>query len=265
MNKILVPVDFSDASSNALSYAIQLFGASSLEITVLHIYGAKSSGALLLKNIDGMLENDARQKMTELLKNFQNEYPNVVFQPKIIKNYAVPTIVALSDSDKYDFVVMGTKGASGLKEVFMGSVAGGVVSKTSAPVIVVPKGHSFRPLEQILLAVSGDPFSDAKVVEPLRSIATLHKSKIKVLHIADKKTPQIEKALSAIEDLNPSVDYAFGTGDTNKDLNEYLMKDFSGLVCLIRSKKGFFDRLFKESVTLKQTFNSTVPLLILHD
>jgi nucleotide-binding universal stress UspA family protein len=56
MNKILVPVDFSDASSNALSYAIQLFGASSLEITVLHIYGAKSSGALLLKNIDGMLE-----------------------------------------------------------------------------------------------------------------------------------------------------------------------------------------------------------------
>jgi hypothetical protein len=141
--------------------------------------------------------------MTELLKNFQNEYPNVVFQPKIIKNYAVPTIVALGDSDKYDFVVMGTKGASGLKEVFMGSVAGGVVSKTSAPVIVVPKGHSFRPLEQILLAVSGDPFSDAKVVEPLRSIATLHKSKIKVLHIADKKTPQIEKALSAIEDPEP--------------------------------------------------------------
>ncbi|MGB5663294.1 universal stress protein [Eudoraea sp.] len=265
MNKILVPVDFSDASSNALSYAIQLFGASSLEITILHIYGVKSSGALIMKNIDGILEKDAKQKMDELLKNVQKEYPDVVFKPKIIKNYAVSAIAAMGDRGNYDFIVMGTKGASGLKEVFMGSIAGGVVSKTSAPVIVVPANHAYRPLEKIVLAVSGSPFSDAKVIEPMRKIATLHQSKIKVLHIADKKTPQIEKALSAIEDLNPSVDYAFGTGNTNKDLNEYLKKDFSGLVCLIRTKKGFMDRLLNESVTLKQTFNSPVPLLILHD
>ena len=147
----------------------------------------------------------------------------------------------------------------------MGSVAGGVVSKTSAPVIVVPDGHTYRPLEKIVFAVSDDPFSDSEVIGPLIKIADIHQSNIKVLHIADKKTPQIEKALDAMKGLNTSVDYAFGTGDTNKDLNEYLMKDFSGLVCLIREKKGFMDRLLNESVTLKQTFNSPVPLLILHD
>lgn len=265
MNKILVPVDFSDASSNALSYAIQLFKGSPLEITVLHIYGAKSSGALLMKNIDGVLEKDARNKMNELLQKVQKEHPDITLKPKLSNNYAVSAIVSLGNSGNYDFIVMGTKGASGLKEVFVGSVAGGVMSKTVAPVIVVPAGHTFRPLEKIVLAVSDNPFSDAKVLEPLRKIATMHQSNIKVLHIADKKTPQIEKALTAIEDLNPSVDYAFGTGDTNKDLKEYLMKDFSGLVCLIRSKKGFLDRLLKESVTLKQTFSSPVPLLILHD
>ena len=264
MNKILVPVDFSDASSDALAYAIRLFGASSLEITVLHIYGARST-ALLMKNIDDVLEKDAKRRMDELLENVQKEYPDVVFIPKVTKSYAVSAIAALGDTGRYDFIVMGTKGASGLKEVFMGSVAGGVVSKTTAPVIVVPSGHSFRPLEQIVFAVSDDPFSDAKVIAPLRKLATMHKSKIKVLHIADKKTPQIEKALTAIEDLNPSVDYAFGTGDVNKDLNNYLLTDFSGMVCLIRAKKGFMDRLLNESVTLKQTFNSPVPLLILHD
>ena len=61
------------------------------------------------------------------------------------------------------------------------------------------------------------------------------------------------------------MDYAFGTGKTNKDLNEYLLTDFPDMVCLIRGKKGFMDRLLHHSVTLKQTFNSTVPLLILHD
>ena len=265
MNKILVPVDFSDASSNALTYAIKLFGASSLEITVLHIFGIKSSGALLMKNIDGVLEKEAKIQMDNLLKSVHKDYPDVVFKPKITKNYAVSAIVSYGDSGKYDYIVMGTEGASGLKEVFMGSVAGGVVSKTTAPVIVVPKGHSFRPLDTILMAVSDHPFSDAKIMEPLRKIAKLHQSNIKVLHIADKKTPQIEKALSAIEDLKPSVDYAFGTGNIHKDLNEYLIKDFSGLLCLIRTKKGFMNRLLNESVTLKQTFDSPVPLLILHD
>lgn len=264
MTSILVPVDFSDTSANALSYAIQLFGPDSLEIAVLNVYGARST-ALLMKNIDGVLEQDARRRMDELLENFKKEYPEVVFKTKIIKQQAVPAISALADSGNYDYVVMGTKGASGLKEVFMGSVAGGVVSKTKTPVIVVPGDHSYRPLEKIVFAVSNNPFSDTKIIEPLREIATRHHSKIKVLHIADKKTPQIEKAMAAIEDLNPSVDYAFGTGKTSKDLNDYLMKDHSGMVCLIRSKKGFMDRLLNESVTLKQTFNSPVPLLILHD
>ena len=264
MTTILVPVDFSDTSTNALSYAIQLFGTGPLEITLLNVYGTRST-ALLMKNIDGVLEKDAKGRMAELLTHFREKYPNVVFTPKIVKNQPVPAITAMGDSGKYDFIVMGTKGASGLKEVFLGSVAGGVVSKTKAPVIVVPEDHTFLPLENIVFSVGNDPFSDVSVVEPLRKIANLHQSKIKVLHIAEKKTPQIEKALKAIEDLNPSVDYAFGTGKTSKDLDDYLTKDFSGMVCLIRSKKVFIDRLLSESVTLKQTFYSPVPLLILHD
>ncbi|PRX55419.1 universal stress protein [Flagellimonas meridianipacifica] len=265
MNKILVPVDFSDTSSNALLYAIQLFGESDLEITVLHTYGVQSTAALLMKNIDGVLEKDAKLEMDKLLNKFQKDFPDVVFSSKITKNSPISTIVALGDTGNFDFIVMGTKGASGLKEVFMGSVAGGVISKTSAPVIVVPDGHTFRPLKEIVFAVSDDPFSDDQVIEPLRRIAVEHQSKVKVLHIAEEKTPQIEKALQAIEDLNPSVDYAFGTGDTHTDLNDYLLRDFAGLLCLIRTKKGFIERLLNESVTLKQTFNSPIPLLILHD
>lgn len=263
MNAILVPIDFSEISFNALHYAIQLFREKPLKITLLHVYGARST-ALIMKNIDSVLEKDAKRRMDELLEEVRQTYGDLEIDYRIIKNHPVTAISAFGNSGKYDFVVMGTKGASGFKEVFLGSVAGGVVSKTNIPVIVVPEEHSFKPLKEIVFAVSNDPFSDDQVVEPLRMIATLHDSHIKVLHIADEETPRIEKALKAIEDLNPSVDYAFGSGKTSEDLNEYLMKDFSGMVCLIRGKKGFIDRLLSESVTLKQTFNSPVPLLILH-
>lgn len=264
MNKILVPVDFSETSANALSYAIQLFGPSSLEISVLHSYDTRSSAALLMKNIDGVLEKDAKNKMNELIQAVQEKYPDANLKPKIIKRPTVSAIASLGDSGDFDFIVMGTKGASGLKEVFMGSVAGGVISKTSAPVIVVPANYSFRSLDEIVFAIGNDSFSNSTVA-PLKHIVNKHQSKVKVLHIADKKTTGLDVPLGHIADLNPSIDYAFGTGDTNKDLNDYLMKDFAGLLCMIRVKKGFMERLLDESVTLKQTFNSPVPLLILHE
>ncbi|WP_299670027.1 universal stress protein [uncultured Polaribacter sp.] len=264
MNKILVPVDFSGTSLNALSYAIQLFDGSPVEITILHVYGARSNAALLMKSIDSVLLKDARNQMDELMQKIQKEHPDVFLKPRLTNNYAISAIASSGNSGNYDFIVMGTKGASGLKEVFIGSVAGGVISKTTAPVIVVPEGYSFHPLDEIVFAISNNNFS-SETVDPLRKIAAMHKSKIKVLHISDKKTTDIQLALNTIKDLNPSVTYAFGTGNTNRDLNDYLTKDHSGLLCLVRSKKGFFDRILNESVTLKQTFNSPIPLLMLHN
>ena len=53
MIKILVPIDFSDTSVNALQYAIDLFKDSMLEVTLIHVYGAQST-ALMMKSIDDM-------------------------------------------------------------------------------------------------------------------------------------------------------------------------------------------------------------------
>lgn len=264
MNKILVPVDFSDTSMSALFYAIELFGRSALEITILHTYGIDSS-AFHMKSMDRILEEDAQREMDALIKRVQEKEPEIVLKSKIMKGHAVSTITSLGNSGAYDFVVMGTKGASGLKEVFIGSVAGGVISKTSAPVVVVPANYVYRPIEEIVFAVGDNPISEEAVVEPLRKIAKMHRCKVNVLHIAEEKTPNVEKLQTHIEDLNPSVTYAFGTGNINQHLSDYLMKDDAGLLCLVRGNKGFLSRLLNESVTLKQTFSSPVPLLILHD
>jgi nucleotide-binding universal stress UspA family protein len=264
MNKILVPVDFSDTSLNALFYAIHLFGKSNVEYTVLNTYGT-SSTAFHMKSMDGVLEEDAQRGMKAFIKKFQKEEPDIQLNTQIVKNSAVSAITTRGNSGEYDFIVMGTKGASGLKEVFMGSVAGGVISKTAAPVVVVPSGYIYRSLDEIVLAVSNEPLSNDATVEPLRKLANMHSCKLNVLHVAKDEKPDLDDVLDAIDDLNPSVTYGFGTGDVNQRLNDYIKDEDAAMLCLIRSKKGFFSRLFNSSVTLKQTFNSPVPLLILHD
>jgi hypothetical protein len=173
------------------------------------------------------------------------------------------SITSLGNSGTYDFIVMGTKGASGLKEVFIGSVAGGVIAKTKAPVLVVPGDYQYQNLNEIVFATSSEPLADPTVIEPLRQLTKLHASTINVLHISDDDKPDLEKVLHPIKDLNHTVTYARGDGNVNKRLKEHLLKEGAGLLCLIRRERGFFGRIFGESVTLKQTFSSYVPLLIL--
>ncbi|NND32488.1 MAG: universal stress protein [Saprospiraceae bacterium] len=262
MKKTLVPVDFSDASLNALHYSIHLFGATDHELTILHTY-KPSTRAFHMISIDKLLEDDARKEMDALIRRIKSEYSDVSIHTKIINSEAVSTISSLGNSGEYDFIVMGTKGASGLKEVFLGSVAGGVISSTSAPVLVIPSDYQYKPLERISFAISDHPIP-GEVVKPLRELAVMSNCKINVLHVAEEKKPQIEKFLEPIADLNPSITYITSSGSINEHLVEYLNNDGTQLLCLIRSKKGFFTRLFSKSVTLKQTFNSPVPLLILH-
>lgn len=265
MIKILVPVDFSSTSSNALLYAIKLFGSTSIEITLVHIFSSNPT-TMSMKNIDDVIAKDSQQTMNKLVEKIRQDYPEVDFKTKILHDHAVSGITSLGNSGEYDFIVMGTKGASGLKEVFLGSVAGGVISKTSAPVLVVPDAFRFHHLDEIVIALSNTPLSASKLIDPVRTLAKLQQSKIKVLHVSEEKTDSIEKSLAQLKDLNPSVEYSFGTGNTNKDIHDYIVRNDSALFCLIRGHhKGFFNRIFEESVTLKQTFESPVPLLILHD
>jgi nucleotide-binding universal stress UspA family protein len=264
MKNILVPVDFSETSTNALMYAIQLFGKTSVEYTVMTTYKASTSSSFQMKSIDNILERDAEKDMEDLIKTVKKAEPETRINTKIIKSYAIAGITSLGDSGDYDYIVMGTKGASGLKEVFIGSVAGGVIANTKAPVIVVPAGFSFDSLEEIVFAIGDNPLSDPKTVEPLREIVDMTSAKLSVFHISEKREFENESIMQTIADLNPSLTVELGTGDVNKHINQYLGKTNAGLLCMIRGKKGFLNRLMTESVTKKQTFNSPIPLLVLH-
>lgn len=264
MKKILVPVDFSETSENALFFACSLFGTSAVEITLLHIYGTQST-ALIMKSIDGVLIKDAKQKLHALVEKVKEKIPEVQLKTRLAKNYPVQSIVSLGDNDNYDFIIMGTKGASGLKEVFLGSVAGGVIAKSKVPVIVIPSTYAYRNIDTIVFALNNVQLLKSISLEPLLQLKKVNNSKINILHVADHQSSEINKSLKEIKDLDATVVYTSSTGNINKDINDYLITHGAELLCLIRSKKDLIDRIFSDSVTLKQTFNSPLPLLVLHE
>jgi nucleotide-binding universal stress UspA family protein len=264
MTKILIPVDFSETSSNALWYAIRLFGKEQTQLTVMHTFRTPK-GTFQMKSIDHILERDANDDMERLISSVKEQEPEVLMDSKILKSDSVSAITSVAKAGNYDFIVMGTKGASGLKEVFLGSVAGGVISKSEIPVLVIPHGAEFKEPKEVCLALGNMPLSDPAVLSPLGKILKLYSASLDILHIREDEEPDISEVLNTLEEFKPSVTYATSNGNINKLLREHVESNEVSILSLVRGKKGFFDRLVSGSVTLKQTFSSTVPLLILQN
>jgi nucleotide-binding universal stress UspA family protein len=137
---ILVPVDFSDHSREALDTAIQIAEQFGSRIHLLHCYhiqtaGISPYGIVLPEGYYAEIRNAAEKQLNEwheLLskKEIQSESILSADSPSLAINLA-------AEETEADLIVMGTRGLSGLKHAVLGSVAERVVRLAPCPVLTV--------------------------------------------------------------------------------------------------------------------------------
>lgn len=79
--------------------------------------------------------NEAKGFLEESKKSAGNE--GVSLQYEILEGHTGSAIVDYSTKNKIDLIILGSRGLSGLKEAFLGSVSNYVVHKSQIPVLVV--------------------------------------------------------------------------------------------------------------------------------
>lgn len=166
MKKIIVPVDFSKHSEYALKAASELAKKNKAELLVLH----------MLEMSDVMLSNsggDQNQKAIYFYKlaeqQFESfldkDYLNGVKVVPVIKHFKVFSEVnEVAKENKADLIVMGSHGASGFKELFVGSNTERVVRNSDIPVLVVKNDLTQVNFEIIVFACD---FSE-EAIEPYK-------------------------------------------------------------------------------------------------
>lgn len=179
---ILVPVDFSEVSGNALTTAIAVCQRQAATLCLLHIvennYVISPPGALgaALAPIPELLKI-GKENIAELASRIASEY-------KIVANHMVQTGVPADEicnwatASNTSLIIMGTHGASGIKELLMGSTAYRVVKNASCPVLTVPASRVWTNFKKILFPIRITPNALEKytVVRPIikRNGASLH-------------------------------------------------------------------------------------------
>ncbi len=154
MSKILVPCDFSGQSMDAFRFAIELAQPEVDEIELLHVIELPVLNDTTLMPTLSFEAEYMKDAAESARKNFQRMIKPV--KKKIGLTWSVEygnpasTILLQVKRKKMDLVVMGTKGATGLKEYFVGSNTEKIVRLCPAPVVAVPAGVSVSTLKNLV-------------------------------------------------------------------------------------------------------------------
>ena len=273
MQNILVPIDFSTCATNALNYAIEIAQRTGATLHLLHVVFPSQSihnstyDALW---IDEYLENRKKNLKKLVARIHKKNGSNAVSIKTYVEiGYPTMTIDQLAGETKADLIILGTKGATGLKDAFLGSTAGNLITKTKTPMLVIPPKAKYLEGAKIAFAtdfrVQLDPNSKAVLIELLK----IHDANLEVLHVFDKSTdvPDKEKErvfMQKINGIKANFHYLHDTNKINAVANFIESIQANGLISIAHDH-GIWHKLFFESTTRAIAHRIQVPMIVLHD
>jgi len=217
MKRILVPTDFSEQAENALKVAIKLAKKHNSEVYVLHSLEipmqyatAKDSGSLP----ESLYFIKLTEKRFNVLRN--SEFlEGITINETIGHNEIFEDINEACKNYDIDLIVMGSNGASGFKEMFVGSNTEKVVRTAEVPVLVIKNNHSEFNVEDFVFATD---FSENSRGTLIKAYDFAKKIDAK-LHLLYVNTPAGFKTSGQAQKL--MEDFVDGIGIENYSLNIY--------------------------------------------
>lgn len=152
IKKILVALDGSESADKALDFALDLAGKCSAEILLLSVvppvivppYVYPSFGATPVpsppsefQTYSDKLKGRFEKVLRGALKKTRETNPDLKVSTKLEDGHVAEKIIKTAEEENVDLIVMGSRGLSGIKELFLGSNSDTVVHKATCPVLIV--------------------------------------------------------------------------------------------------------------------------------
>ncbi len=156
MKTILVPCDFSKQAVNAFRFALDIARQSGGEVHLTHVIELPvmhDSVLMPVMSFEEVLLKELRDKSQVEYAKLIKKYADSKDKVKTTTQFGAPSRMILSyiEENKIDLVIMGTKGASGVKEYVIGSNAEKVVRNSPVPVIAVKSYPKLNTIKDIVL------------------------------------------------------------------------------------------------------------------
>lgn len=269
MRKILIPMDFTEVSMNALDYALKIHPES--EYTILHVskglvhldepmvmepmaFKSDILKAKLLEVIESELGSESRQAIHELM---------------IKEGEIVAEISKVVNEGSYELVIMGTRDKYDFFDRWVGTISLGVVKRIHTPIYLVPRYASFRKFETVLVASDYKP-ENIQTISLIKRWNQNYKAFIKFLHVSRKPNEIVDKDLiinTLFAGEEPEFGFEIATVH-DKDVSHSILNSAynskADLMIVIPENKSFIQSLLFKSLSKDLILKSSIPILFIH-
>ncbi|WP_025743255.1 universal stress protein [Aquimarina pacifica] len=279
MKNILLPTDFSENSWNAILYAISFFKKNQCNFYLLHISPFEGvTNGISLQSASSFFSDEEQESVAAKFENLLKKCEKLPLNPKhtffTVHEYVffVDSIRKQVAEKKIDFMVMGTKGATGLKEKTIGSKTGDVITKVKCPVLVIPEKATYVKPKEIAFPTDYNIFYKSRVLNTLTNILEMNCGALRIVHIA-KSEKELTKLQKKNKDflnnyLGEEITHSFHFL-SNPNIEEAVQcfvesRDIS-LITMIAKNLNFFQRILFHPTIEKISYHITIPFLVLHE
>ncbi|RUT78133.1 universal stress protein [Ancylomarina longa] len=271
MKRILVPVDFSGDSINALKFAIYLSNKLGAHLRMVHV--KKSEKFVMpfhfdeLKNEIIHTVQEYFEKLIELHSpNYQVE--NGVFDFKIRIGSVYREIINQAKYGDSYLIVMGAYGASGFEEFFIGSNAFKVVSYSTCPVVTVQNEGEHSEVKTILMPIDASN-ETRKKIPYVTELAHNCKAEVHILGVHETSNSSVigkiehymQQAEDYLQEKNIKVIKNIRKGDNNTiTALEYAREIDADLIAIMREQAETTFNMFFGSYAQQMVNRSEIPI-----
>ncbi len=272
MKTIIVPIDFSSDSINALEHAIKISNKIDASIRMIHVQ--KSNNFKVPKffvDFNKMYSNDVNDYFKILTDKYTSKITNkldyVLRKGKVYKE-----VIEQTNKDNAYMIICGTHGISGFEEFWIGSNAYRIVSNAECPVLTIRNGYLRKSIKKIILPIDMTRESRQKTKFTVE-FAKYFNAEIHVVSVKETNTPavveRIEKYVTqtteyikekGIKCINDSL---FGSNITESTI-EYAISVDADLISIMTEQVSSTKNLWLGKYAQQMVNHSPIPILSNH-
>lgn len=272
MKKILFPTDFSETATNAFIHALEFAKKVNAEIILLHTFELPVYDNQFFPENYAVIYNSIELSQFEMFKNEipklraiaeERNLDKIKMSHRLMDGDLLHNIKKSIKEDKIDFVVMGTAGAIGWEAFFVGTNTGSVISGIEVPMLCVPLEAKYKKIE-IIGFTTRFRHKDKKALEMVIDIAKKTKAKVKCLYVKTSKSDVTNETIARWEKefIDEPIDfYIINSDDVQEIILDFIMYKELDILTMLTYKRGFFEGIFKPSLTKKIAINNEIPIL----
>lgn len=277
MKQVLLPTDFSENSWNAIIYAIQLFKNEECTFHLLNTYTPAvyhleyAIGHPELFGLVDAVRNTSRSNLYSIVSKISSEVTKNkkhTFQTHAKFDTLLSGVRKSIETLDIDIIVMGTKGATGAKEVLFGSNTVHIFKEIKCPVLAIPSSFAYEAPHEILFPTDLDAIYKHSNLKILEEIVLSNNARLNTMHVSTgyDLTEKQERNKNKLESMFKHSAFLFHeikTMDITHAINEFQVKHKINLLVMINNKHSFFENLFFKNTINQIGFHLNVPFLVI--